>query len=89
VDVAPLSAVPVTSELPISKDRKVKGTPVAEGACPVCHEPLMSHEQCGGCGVLIGAAHVTARGVFIGGATYCRDCAATRIAARNAGREAT
>lgn len=88
LDVAPLSESPVASEPAISKDRKVKGTPVADGVCPVCHEPLVTHEQCDGCGVLIGAAHVTERGVFIGGATYCRDCAETRMARRRAEREA-
>jgi hypothetical protein len=80
LDVTPTSES--HSALP-TKDRKVRAM-IADGSCPVCHEPLLTHESCDGCGVLIGPEHVTTHGVFVSGATYCRDCAEARIAARRA-----
>ena len=80
LDVAPRSEAHSES---VMKDRKVRAT-IADGSCPVCHEPLLTHEACDGCGVLVGPGHETEHRVFISGADYCRDCARARIVARKA-----
>jgi hypothetical protein len=80
LDVAPLSESPVKSR----RQPTPKLAPVADGVCPMCHEPMVTHEQCDGCDVLIGPNHGTTHGTFISGANYCRDCAEARIVARKA-----
>jgi hypothetical protein len=80
LDVAPASESPMKPE----RQKPAKTAMIADGTCPVCHEPLVTHEQCDGCDVFIGPSHATMHGMFISGGIYCRDCAETRIAARRA-----
>jgi len=80
--VATAPSIPSIDDVPPVHHRKA--AVLADGSCPVCHEPLLTHEKCEGCGVLVGPGHETERSIFITGADYCRDCARGRIAARKA-----
>lgn len=80
LDVAPVLEPPVTPKRQKTRNPAM----VVDGSCLVCHEPLLTHEACDGCGVLVGPGHETEHRVFISGADYCRDCARARIVARKA-----
>lgn len=79
---APLPVMPAIDDVASVAVSKQTTSVVADGVCPVCFKPLVSHDECDRCGTFIGPGHPTERPIYVSGLDLCQDCARAHSIAR-------